>query len=608
MLKLRIIFFLSLLQAVFLAHGQVLKKNYWFSNDSTKGLEKTVEVLIADTSIFHGQYLHFFQNGNLRISGQFKKNIPLGTWKYYYESGLLKQSINYRNDSVSYWKYFFENGTIKKEGLVKNQLKDSIWTYYYEQGTILKKGEYKKDLQNKQWNYFYEDGENKAIANYEMGTGNYTEYYYKGGVKMRGPVLNNESNGVWTYFYEDGKIKAKGFEQNGVKNGQWIYYYQNDTLASKGTYVNGSKQGEWEFYHPNGNLSSQGLMSTGLRDGYWKLYKEDGGFKADANLLNGTGTYKEYYHNNKVKVNGYLKSDKNHGHWTYYYEDGTLEAEADFEDGFGEYKEYYNSGELKMVGYIKDGKQVGTWELFDKDGTVIGYYKLIPVGEDGAMQKVEIASTDNNPPVLPNDTVSTHKMPHFIIHHPQKFAPFQPKYGESKGFILTMNPLAVVAGQIPVSLEYFIQERLGHELRYTFRRTPFFLPDKSIRDSVLYSRGYSLDFKQKFYSKFKDDRGMLYFGHELRFINDNFYVKTKNSSVLNTLNEKKVEYAWTVGDRVLGDIRLGGLTFDIYVGLGVAYVYKKWNVADDIRYKYISLSKNIIELNPRVGFSLGYLF
>lgn len=592
------------------AEGQTIKRNYWFANDSKKGLEKVVEVLRSDTSIFHGQYLHFFQSGITKIEGEFTYNQPTGLWKYFYESGDLKQTILYQNDSIQYWKNYYENGVLKQEGRVKNYLKDSVWNYYYENGKVLKSGAYIDNLQNDIWSYFYEDGENKALAQYYMGSGTYTEFYYKGGVKMRGPVQENETNGIWTYYYENGKVKSKGFEQSGVKNGQWSYFYDNDTLASEGNYINGVKNGEWKFFHHNGVLSSEGILHEGLRDGYWKLFNNKGGFKADAILVNGTGSYKEYYHNNKLKVIGSLKSDKNHGTWKYYYEDGTLEAQAEFVDGVGKYTEFYQSGEVKMKGLVVDGKQVGTWELYDKDAAIIGYYKLIPVGEeDSELKKIEYPSHDENPPILMTSAEEVKKL-QYVKKNKQRvsFTPFKHKYGESKGLIVGLNPVAFVAYQLPVSVEYFIQERIGHELRYTIKRTPFVVSDKKIGDSLLFQKGYALDFRQKFYTKFKAQRGMLYFAHEIRFSQDKMYVKANNLSQLNLLRENKVEYGITIGDRVLHDIKTGGVTLDFYVGISGAMVFQKWQVSEGVLPKYLAFERNKLELNPRMGFSLGYLF
>ena len=107
------IFFCLLIARSF---SQTITKNYYFSGDKSLGLEKSVQVLVKDTNIYNGKYFHFFQSGGLRIDGQFKLNKPVGQWLYYFESGIVKQDINYRNDSTRYIKYFYENGTVKKEG------------------------------------------------------------------------------------------------------------------------------------------------------------------------------------------------------------------------------------------------------------------------------------------------------------------------------------------------------------------------------------------------------------------------------------------------------------------------------------------------------------
>jgi hypothetical protein len=101
---------------------------------------------------------------------------------------------------------------------------------------------------------------------------------------------------------------------------------------------------------------------------------------------------------------------------------------------------------------------------------------------------------------------------------------------------------------------------------------------------------------------------MLYLAHELRFANENNYVFTDNGRNLNQLNQKKIAYAITFGDRVLSDIHYGGFTLDLYLGLGVAYVFSKWEVEDGIKFKFYNLDKRPIQLNPRLGFSFGYLF
>lgn len=598
------VFYIFLLLSGLLASGQTTKLKYWFGNDTALGLKKVIEVLESDTNVAHGSYVQFYQQGVPKISGSFKFNQPVGKWIYNYESGILKKNVDYKNDSVNYLSYFYENGKLKKSGKVLNRKKDSVWVYNYENGQTYKTGNFVKNKMDGEWNYFYEDGQEKAIARYVLGSGTYTEYYYDKQVKMRGPVLNNLSEGFWTYFYRDGKIQSEGYESNGLKNGKWSYYYENDTIASSGNYLNGTRSGDWQFYHKNGVVSSEGIMANGMRDGVWKLFTDAGDEKGEAVLNNGTGSYTEYYDDGQVKILGQFKEDKHDGEWFYYYPDGSLEGMAIFKDGLGDYTGFYLSGGLKKKGQIKNGEQINTWVLYNKDSTVAGYYKLVPKLVDGT-DEIELGMTDNNPPIFNRNSVVSHALPTYKDRRKRSYNPFIRRSGESHGWIIAANPFAVVRNQVPISVEYFMQERLGHELRYTAIRDHF--RADSVPDSLLYSRGFSVDFRQKFYGKYKKDRGMFYVSHEVRFAQQKGFVNVGEARYKQ--REQAYEYAWTVGNRLLADINYGGLTVDLYVGLGLAYLTQKRTFPSTFtnRFNNKFSSKRIVP-RPRLGFSIGYLF
>ena len=126
-------------------------------------------------------------------------------------------------------------------------------------------------------------------------------------------------------------------------------------------------------------------------------------------------------------------------------------------------------------------------------------------------------------------------------------------------------------------------------------------------DSSLHISGFSVDLRQKFYSKFKESRGMFYLGHELRFLQTNGYVNVGDDRF--NLKEHSYEYAVTVGNRLLEDINYGGLTLDFYGGVGVALLRQKRKFPDDLSSTFDeSFSKNKFIPRPRLGFSIGYLF
>ena len=89
---------------------------------------------------------------------------------------------------------------------------------------------------------------------------------------------------------------------------------------------------------------------------------------------------------------------------------------------------------------------------------------------------------------------------------------------EYKGIIVGTNPLAVFIGQLPVSVEYYIEERLGYEFQATILRDPFFKPASDVKVNKVYDRGFNLSVRQKFYHP-EGSFGMFYFGHEVRSYN-----------------------------------------------------------------------------------------
>ena len=69
-----------------------------------------------------------------------------GLWKYYYESGQLKEEVNFANN--------LENGLYKK---------------YHENGTLAAEGEYKAEIENGLWKYYHANGAEQEQVTYVNG-------------------------------------------------------------------------------------------------------------------------------------------------------------------------------------------------------------------------------------------------------------------------------------------------------------------------------------------------------------------------------------------------------------------------------------------------------
>jgi len=568
-------------------------------------------VLKKNPAITDSLYFSYFQNGVMKSSGVFRNGKAGGTWKYFYENGTLKMTgIFKENEHHGYWKYFHENGNINMEGEIYKDIKEGEWKYYFENGNLKNAGNYKKNKKVGLWKYYNEDGTIKAQAVYDNNKGKYTEVYPNGVVKSEGDIIEGKSDGVWKYYYENGILKAEGIEKDGQKEGAWKFYHPNGTIASEGNYIKGSPNGKWKYFHENGNISSEGEQKEGQKEGYWKLYYSNGNFKGDGNFENGNGPYKEYYESGKIKTEGYVKNDKNDGLWKYFYESGALEGTCYFNNGTGKYTGFYQDGSLKTEGMLINGNKDGIWKLYKENGQVAGYYKTYYENDAPIMRLID--STNIDP--LKKDTILPYVKPNLVLRK-KKSRYFTEKLNEFQGFIVSAGPLGLLYRSLPLSFEYYFQERLGYEVNFTLHRTPFLTAEEFIPLYTGYRRGMSVNVRQKFYQPDKD-KGMFYFAHEVRYTRMTYSNKIVDS-VVNyspielTKTENKIEYSVLLGNRITNDSKKEGFTMDIFLGIGVGYrnISNNWDGNPEYDDLYFGTVKSQFYTIPiRFGVNVGYVF
>ena len=581
-------------------------------HDENKVFVKEVYFIDDSTSAqLTGLYKSFFINGTLESKGFYKNNIPDSIWTYYYESGQIKMKGMLKNGSNhGLWEYYFENGKINMAGMIIDSKREDTWRYYYENGGLKSQGDYKESRKNGIWNYFYEEGELKAQVFYSGDKGKYKEFFNNEMIKSEGLIVNGQSDSTWVYYHENGKIEAIGDYNLGKRVGPWIYYHENEAISAEGQYLDGEKGGKWIYYHENGEISSEGAVREGKREGYWKIFNENGVLNADGVFEQNNGKYTEYYESGKVKAEGNLLNGKNHGLWIFYYEDGSKEGECQYNNGEGEYIAYYKKGGIKMKGNVRDGINIGLWELYNGDGSLAGYYR--PYYEDNMpiYKLVEKKTPQRGNYIKPAYKFKSYKSRYF-----------DPVINEYKGIILSTNPLAPIFGGLPISFEYYIEERLGYEILVTILRDPFFTSSENIELNKVYDKGFNIALKQKFYHP-EGKLGMFYFGHEVRLTSLNHYanvidsISTTPERLKINSHETQFEYALFVGDRWMQlygeryNSNSLGFTIDAFIGFGFGYrLYEKKypnNPEYDQIFNNINDSKFVI--SPRIGITLGLVF
>ena len=577
---------------VLLAQGYT---RYTYHDPENKNLKEVYQVKDTISNFLQGKYISYFLNGNVESRGQFANNETAGDWEFYYESGKLKmRGVLKHNSNFGVWEYFHESGLKSMEGTINNKKRVGTWKIYYESGELRETGEYVNNLRSGLWNTYFEDGAKRGEIEYEEDHGRFTEFYHSGKVFGEGPRVGARNAGHWHYYDEGGILQSEGEYVNGKRQGIWNNYFPDGKVSSSGNYDNDIAIGVWKYFFEDGTISSSGEYVGGKKSGYWSAYNTAGKIKSEITYNGGSGEYREYYESGKLRSKGFISDEKNQGLWKYYYEDGKLEGECEFDKGKGIYKGYYPSGSLQTKGAIENDLRVGTWELYEADGRLSGYYK--PVYDN-----------DKN---LANEINAIAKAKTKVGSSSRKgFNYFDSRYREYKGVIVQGNPLFTFVGYLPMSIEFYNEERLGHEFEFVAIRDPFYSSDTSIPKDQVYERGYAIAVKQKFYNPMK--LGMWYFAHEVRFTNVSHFAnidlpQAPGNMISESASEQVAEYGVLLGMRLMHSNLGDGFTIDANVGYGIGY--RSFYAEPFFMDAFQSVNQRKLSQTFRFGLNFGYSF
>ncbi|MEJ7647337.1 MAG: hypothetical protein WKF87_22270 [Chryseolinea sp.] len=569
-----------------------------FHDKEKKSLKEVFQVKDTVRNIPNGRYISYFLNGAIESKGQFTNNETSGVWEFYYETGKLKmRGILFKGANYGMWEYFFESGQKSMEGIINGKNREGEWKMYYENGHLKETGDYKNNKHAGHWKNFFEDGTLKGEIEYADDYGRYTEFYHSGKIRAEGPKAGKRNVGFWRYFAEDGTLHSEGEFAEGQKTGLWTNFFPSGKTASKGTYVNDQPAGRWEYFFENGTVSHTGNFEQGQRNGYWKSFTSNGKLKNEITYAGGYGDFREYYESGKLKMKGRVKDEKREGTWEFYFEDGKKEGMCEYTNGKGIYHGYFASGTLQTKGPMDGDLKTGTWEIYENDGKLSGYYR--PFYDDKKLS-AEITG-------LAEKTPSTKK----ATAQKKGFTYFDPRYNEFQGVIFGTNPLWLAAGEIPLGVEFYLQERIGHEFEFVGIRNPFFKEDGNIAPGKEYQRGYSIAIKQKFYNPLKV--GMWYFGQEIRFTNLGHFVNqtalvSPNPDYVFTFNavEQRIEWGALLGYRIMRRNNSKGFTIDVFISGDIGY--RAFDVDPDYADYFEDINQDKFAKTFHFGLNFGNVF
>ena len=191
-----------------------------------------------------GTWVKVDSAGRKIYEGQFKNNIPQGTFKYYYPGGSVKAVSVFSEDgkttSTTTW---FQNGRKNAEGKYVNEKREGLWRFFSEFDETLVAEE------------MYKAGKKNGIAKaYYAGKQVVEEINWKDGLR----------EGSWVQYFDDGIVKLKGTYNNDLKEGPITVFYPTGQKFNTGQYLNGYPEGKWLSYDLDGKLLSTDIYDHGV--------------------------------------------------------------------------------------------------------------------------------------------------------------------------------------------------------------------------------------------------------------------------------------------------------------------------------------------------------
>ena len=120
----------------------------------------------------NGVHKEFFNNGSIKIDGQYINGDKSGLWIEYFREGskmrMFDVNENGKNGSISEW---YKNGVKKIRGEYFHGQKDGVWTAWYSNGVKESIVTYNQGKQEGIFSCFYENGNKKSegIVSFKWG-------------------------------------------------------------------------------------------------------------------------------------------------------------------------------------------------------------------------------------------------------------------------------------------------------------------------------------------------------------------------------------------------------------------------------------------------------
>ncbi|MBK7629595.1 MAG: toxin-antitoxin system YwqK family antitoxin [Ignavibacteriales bacterium] len=119
-----------------LLYSDSLSAKPFTGRHKSRMLDMKIEYEVVD-GIKEGDFITYFPNDKVQISGKMKNNKNVGEWKYYFPTGSIETTGSFDNDiPTGKWTWYNQSGKIIEEGNLLNGLRVGEWKNYDSTGKL----------------------------------------------------------------------------------------------------------------------------------------------------------------------------------------------------------------------------------------------------------------------------------------------------------------------------------------------------------------------------------------------------------------------------------------------------------------------------------------
>ncbi|MEM7163259.1 MAG: hypothetical protein AAF487_12555 [Bacteroidota bacterium] len=291
-----------------------------------------------------GPFKKYYESAKDRVfyTGQFKDDLPVGIFVYYYKNGEKKSVMNYEANGLVRSEVYSEAGDLIAKGNYVNREKDSLWIYMNE-GQIKSIENWSKGKKNGLEAIFYNGRDTTEVKFWKEDQlhGPFKQYFLDGSLKMSTQMVQNAYEGETVFYHENGKLNMKGKYVSGYRNGSWYHYNKDGSLKMQVLYDGGDIVKEKrenglfiEYFEPE-MPQSEITYKNGLKHGPFVIYHEGAKRVVVDELDKATGEMikKEIVEGVAPKMKGEYRNDQLHGNITHFNRAGKVVKTENFQNG-----------------------------------------------------------------------------------------------------------------------------------------------------------------------------------------------------------------------------------------------------------------------------------